>query len=124
MVFSFESPLRRGLIEITGSDATIEVPDPNTFGGDVRIVRAAATRRTVVHADGAGHGRGIGVLDMARALRSGGRPRASGELGYHVLDVMIAIEDSVASGEPRPVESRAERPRVAPFDWTATTATL
>ena len=124
MVFSFESPLRRGLIEITGSDATIEVPDPNVFGGDIRLVRAAARRRTVVHADGAGYGRGIGVLDMARAIRGGRSPRASGALGYHVLDVMVAIEESVASGKPRKVDSRAERPPVAPDDWTATAATV
>jgi predicted dehydrogenase len=124
IVLSFESPLRRGLIEITGSDATIEVPDPNLFGGDIRIVRAAAKRRTVVHADRAGYGRGIGVLDLAREIRAGGRPRASGALGYHVLDVMVTIEDSAASGRSRPVDSRAERPPVVPDDWAATVATL
>jgi predicted dehydrogenase len=124
MVFSFESPLRRGLIEITGSDATIQVPDPNNFGGEIRVTRAAAKRPTLVHTDGAGYGRGIGVLDMARAIRAGGLPRASGALGYHVLDVMVAIEDSVTSGQPCNVDSRAERPPVVPDAWTATAATL
>ena len=88
MVFSFESPMRRGLIEITGSDATIEVPDPNLFGGDIRIVRAAAKRRTVVHADRAGYGRGIGVLDLARAIRAGERERRGASLSG--LDWAIA----------------------------------
>ena len=67
---------------------------------------------------------GLGVLDLARAIRAGRQPRASGGLGLHVLDVMAAIEDAAASGEPRAVDSRAERPPVAPADWAATVATL
>lgn len=124
IVLSFESPLRRTLIEVTGSDATLEVTDPNEFGGDLRIVRADHARRKVVHADATGFGRGLGVLDMARAIRAGRRPRASGELGYHVLDVMVAISEAAASGKPRLVDSRVERPPVAPDDWSAGEATL
>ncbi|MFC7642068.1 Gfo/Idh/MocA family protein [Streptosporangium lutulentum] len=44
MMFTFDSPLHRaGFVEITGTEATMEVPDPNTFGGQVRLRRAAAT---------------------------------------------------------------------------------
>ena len=124
IVLTFESPLRRTLIEITGSDATLEVTDPNEFGGDLRIVRAGHARRKVVHADATGLGRGLGVLEMARAIRAGRRPRASGELGYHVLDVMVAISEAVGSGAPRLVESRVERPPVVPDGWAAGEATL
>jgi predicted dehydrogenase len=124
MVFSFESPVQRSLVEITGSDATIDVPDPNRFGGDIRVVRVGEAGAAVFPADGGAFGRGLGVLDLARAIRAGGRPRASGALGLHVLDVMVAIEESVASGQPGTVESRAERPPLAPADWAATSATL
>lgn len=124
MVLSFESPLRRSLIEITGSIATIEVPDPNRFDGDIRIVLPTGEDGTVVHTEREGHGRGLGVLDLARAIRSGVQPRASGALGYHVLDVMVAIEEAIASAQPCAVDSRAERPPVAPADWRATAATL
>jgi predicted dehydrogenase len=123
-VLSFESPLRRTLIEITGSDATLEVTDPNEFGGDLRIVRASPKRGRVLHTDATGFGRGLGVLDMARAIRAGTQPRASGVLGYHVLDVMVAISEAIASGQPRLVDSRVERPPVAPDDWAADSATL
>lgn len=124
IVLSFESPLRRGLIEITGSDATMDLPDPNQFSGDIRIVRPSAEEGTIVSTDGAGYGRGVGVLDMARAIRSGGQPRASCALGFHVLDVMVAVEESVASRQACAIESRAVRPPVAPADWAATEATL
>jgi predicted dehydrogenase len=124
MVFSFESPVQRSLVEITGSDATIDVPDPNRFGGDIRVVRSGETGGAAFPADGGAFGRGLGVLDLARAIRTGGRPRASGALGLHVLDVMVAIEESVASGQPSTVGSRAERRPLAPADWAATSATL
>jgi len=40
----------------------------------------------------------LGVADLARALSEGRRPRASGELALHVLEIMEAI---LASGESR-----------------------
>ena len=48
---------------------------------------------------------GVGVLDMARAI-SEGRPHiATGELGYHVLDVMLSAQESAADGQTRTIES-------------------
>ena len=42
-VFSFDSPLTRmGVVEITGTEGTIVIPDPNMFTGDVKITRAPA----------------------------------------------------------------------------------
>jgi hypothetical protein len=35
---------------------------------------------------------------MARSIRTGSRPLASGALGYHVLDTLMAMDESVASG--------------------------
>jgi predicted dehydrogenase len=124
IVLTFESPLRRTLIEVTGSDATLEVSDPNEFGGDLRIVRPNPADASVIHADATGFGRGLGVLDMARAIRAGRQPRASGVLGYHVLDVMVAISEAVVSGQPCAVESRVESPPVVPDDWAVDVATL
>jgi hypothetical protein len=61
---------------------------------------------------------------MARAIRAGLPPRASGQLAYHVLDVMLAIEESAATGRPVDVESTA--PEVPPLDaeWSSATAAL
>jgi hypothetical protein len=54
--------------------------------------------------------RGLGVADLARALREGGTPRASGKLAQHVLDVMQATLDSAARGERVCLTTTAERP--------------
>ena len=75
--FSFDSPLARvGVLEIAGTEATLATPDPNKFTGDIRVNKAGADDWQTIPAtgvdDGAGFGRGIGVVDMARALRGGG----------------------------------------------------
>ena len=91
-VFSFESPRQRmGFVEITGTEATISLPDPNFFDGDIRLWRAGDEEWTIIPASGPANGRGMGVLDMARSIRAGVPHRATGQLGYHVLDTLVAV---------------------------------
>ena len=126
-LFSFDSPLKRqGVVEITGTEGTLVIPDPNRFTGEVKIARGpvlgdASTPDEVravnsapqtwedVPVTGVYAERGLGVLDLARAARTGGRPLASGDLAYHVLDTLVAIDESVRSGQVADVESRVER---------------
>ena len=113
-VFSFDSPMvKMGVVEITGTEGTLLIPDPNRFTGDVKITRAPAPAAIMDEAvwesvpiTGVYAERGLGVLDLARAARAGGRPLASGELGFHVLDTMVAIDEAVTEGRVVPVESR------------------
>jgi predicted dehydrogenase len=115
-VFSFDTPLARlGIVEITGTEGTLVVPDPNTFTGDVRITRATTYENLrndpewiTVPAAGVVAGRGVGALDLARCIRSGGHPRASGDVAYHVLDAIIAIDESVRTGRTVDVVSRID----------------
>ena len=95
-VFSFESPRQRmGFVEITGTEATIALPDPNYFDGDVRLWRAGATRTGPSSPPTAPtNGRGMGVLDMARSIRAGVPHRATGRprlprAGHHGLDLRV-----------------------------------
>ncbi len=100
-------------IEIYGSEGSLSVPDPNTFGGPVRI-RLAGDRewRDMPLTHGyTENSRGLGVADMASAIRAGRPHRASGELAYHVLDVMAAFEEASTSG--RHVAITSGPPRVA-----------
>ncbi|GAB3417141.1 Gfo/Idh/MocA family protein [Flindersiella endophytica] len=104
-------------IEIYGATGSLSVPDPNTFGGDVEIYEPAKREWTVVGEAGgyAGSARGYGLADMARAIRSGSAHRASGDLAYHVLDVMESLLDSAgAGGATVTVESTVERPEAVP----------
>ena len=68
--------------------------------------------------------RGLGVLDLARAARTGGRPLASGELGYHVLDTLVAIDNAIAENRIVEVESRVDRVPLVAEDFDPFQATL
>ena len=103
-------------LELFGAAGSLRLPDPNTFGGPVRLLRggADAWEEVSVTRPYTANSRGLGVADMARALRSGQPHRAAGELAYHVLDVMHAIEEASATGRHVTIESTCERPAPLP----------
>lgn len=100
------------LLTIYGSEGSVRLPDPNGFGGPVQLLRAGEkTWEDIPLVEGyTENSRGLGVADMARAIREGGAHRASGDLAYHVLDVMHATLESSELGCHIAIESRMERP--------------
>ena len=106
---SFDSaPSAAPPIEVFGERASLVVPDPNRFDGDV-ILTDASTRESMTVAPEAGYvaaGRGIGLVDAARS----GDGRASGHLALHVLEVMTAILTSARSYERIAIDSRPAIP--------------
>ncbi len=104
-------------IEIYGTQGTIVVPDPNGFGGVIKVRRGRAQDWSLMpHAFGyAENSRGIGVADMAYGLRSGRQHRANGELAYHVLDIMHSVLESSDQGKHMKVASTCERPAPLPM---------
>lgn len=111
-VWSSEAPN----LELYGSAGTLALPDPNTFGGPVRLRPAGANDWQDVPLDRgyAENSRGLGVADLAAALRTGRAHRASGELAYHVLDVMHAIREAAEAGRRIDTESTVDRPAPLP----------
>lgn len=104
-------------IEIYGTEGTLSVPDPNTFGGPVRLRRAGATDWSDIPLTHpyTENSRGLGVADMAHALQSGRAHRASGELAFHVLDIMCAIHDASERGRHVELTSGCDRPEPLPM---------
>ena len=126
LLFSFDSPLpRHGFVEITGTEATMAIPDPNQFDGDIRIHRRGrdSSWETIPSA-GASAGRGLGVLDLARRLRGGQPPRASGELAEHVLEVMVAVQASLEGSAFQPIDSGFVVSPPLPEEWDPYARTL
>lgn len=85
-------------IEIYGTKGTISVPDPNTFGGPIRLKTMDSDGfKEVPSAYGyTENSRGLGIVNMAEAIVNN-KPEmfeASGALTYHVLEVMDAIHKS------------------------------
>ena len=131
-VFSFDSPLTKmGYVEVTGTEGTMIIPDPNMFTGDVKITRAPVFSAIAedpqwenVEVTGVYAERGLGVLDLARASRTGGQPLASGELGFHVLDTLVAIDEAITEERVVHVDSRIDRVPLVADDFDPFAATL
>ncbi|MEJ7654744.1 MAG: Gfo/Idh/MocA family oxidoreductase [Chloroflexia bacterium] len=107
-------------IEIYGTKGSLSVPDPNGFGGPVRIRLAddSEWRDVPLTHDYITQFRGVGVADMAQAIRSDRPHRASGELAYQVLETMHALVDSSDQDKHIELQSRGDRPAALPVGLT------
>ena len=114
MTMSFDVPGHTHVpIEIYGSQLSLQVPDPNMFGGEIKTRPATSKEWTEVpystpYADA--NYRSLGVADMALAIVEGRPHRASGELALHVLEVMETLETASRQGRPVDITTSVERP--------------
>lgn len=83
-------------IEIHGTEGSLIVPDPNTFGGEVLLSVGKSDWEPVEIQPTAyePNSRGLSLADLALAVKDGRPARASGQLAAHVLDIMLAFERS------------------------------
>ena len=96
--------------------------DPNNFGGAIYLRQSA--RDDFVEVDCAygynQNSRGVGVADMATATRHQRPFRASGEMGYHVIEVVHALHRASAEGQHIELTSTCLQPKPLPLglaDW-------
>jgi predicted dehydrogenase len=111
-------------MEIYGTEGTLRVPDPNTFGGPVYVKRFHEEDWSQIPLINSytEDCRGLGVTEMAEAIEADRPHRASAELAYHVLDIMHGIHEAAETGryynsftfpsgyEPRPSHPPAAWP--------------
>ena len=104
-------------IEIYGSEGSLAVPNPNTFGGPVKLFRRGYEdwREMPLSHIYEHSSRSVGLADMVTALAEKRPFRASGELAYHVLEVMLAFTESSRLGRKVEIKSRCERPAPLPL---------
>ena len=104
-------------IELYGTEGSLKVPDPNTFGGPVEIYTATTGEwktQTLSHPY-ADNIRSIGAADLAYAILGKRKHRTSGALAYHVLEVMHAFEKSSNSGRHVAIKSKPVQPTALPL---------
>ena len=104
-------------IEIYGTHGSLSAPDPNTFGGPVRIYLPGydGWSNTPLSHGYTVNSRGLGVADMANAIRSKRLHRANGNLTYHVLEVMHAFHVAADQEETVVLESSTDKPTPLPL---------
>ena len=100
LVTSFEAPgAPAGELSIHGCEGVLELPDPNTFTGPLRVrVGRGKWRDLPFVRRGARDVRGIGLDDLVEAIAEGRPHRASAELACHVVDVSRTILAAAAEG--------------------------
>jgi predicted dehydrogenase len=116
LVASFEAGDRYVCdLELHGTDGVLRLPDPNAFGGPLRIRRGRGDWEDVAYAArGAQETRGLGLDDLADAVAAGREPRASGRLGLHVVDVARSILRAAEEGRTQEIGTAVPRPEPLP----------
>ncbi|MEI6084644.1 MAG: Gfo/Idh/MocA family oxidoreductase [Verrucomicrobiota bacterium] len=102
------------LLEVYGSEGSLSIPDPNGFGGPVKLAKPGKDWEEVSLTHRIDLARGSGLADMAQGVATGRPHRASGELAFHVLDVMAAFEEASTTGKHININSTCERPAALP----------
>ncbi|MCM3695631.1 Gfo/Idh/MocA family protein [Microbacterium oleivorans] len=133
-LLSFDSALERhGVVEIHGTEGSIVLPDPNRFEGRTAYVKPLGVFRDgmkteqewiEVEQQGTVVGRGLGVLDMVRAVAEDRPHVATGELGFHVLDVLLSAQDSAETGQYLEIDSTVAPVPPVPVDFDPFARTL
>jgi predicted dehydrogenase len=126
-------------IELHGTEASMRVPDPDTFGGAVELsdntlpvnthdadalARARRPDWNVTETAGLPFGainypfglptianyRSIGLAEMASAITENRPHRCSGDFALQALEIMLGILESARTGMSVDIEQRVERP--------------
>jgi predicted dehydrogenase len=100
-------------IEVHGTEGSLSVPDPNTFGGPVRLFKPGDKDWQEIEIKDfayCGNSRGIGITDMAIAEQESRAHRVSGDLACHVLEAMLSFEQASVQGAVMNLETTCERP--------------
>ena len=102
---------------IFGTKGILFLTDPNQFGGEVRFLpkgdglknrpEVQLLKTVNPYND---NSRGIGPWDMADTILNGTPLRASGEMAYHVHEVLNAMLEGGTAGAFRDISSVCQRP--------------
>lgn len=97
--------------EVYGTEGTLLVPDPNTFGGPIHLLRPEEGEYLDMPLtfDYKENSRGLGLADMACALRTGSPFRCSWELTHHVLEALTSFEKSSNAQSAYQMETKYNR---------------
>ncbi len=110
------------LIELHGSKKSMVIPNPNHFGGVVRLNDGKVDEPyepfptlsvpNLKDAYGvlASNYRGIGLADMVVAIAEDREHRCNGDFALHVIDTLMCIEKSAESGQSEHTTTTCSRP--------------
>jgi predicted dehydrogenase len=119
--FDVRTSGKEDYLEINGTEGTLLLPDPNFFHGPVKFFRKNMTEFMEIPLlyDFTENARGLGVADMARAIRLGIKARADASMCFHVLEIFTRIIDAGEKQSYEKVGSGFTRPEAVPKNYAA-----
>lgn len=129
------------MLEIYGTEGSLIVPDPNCFGGEVRVLRCESfwkngwgtpvkggkklpggnerptenpkfyEKVALCYQQPRENMRGIGLMNMALAVENRKNYGAFTDLAYHVTEAMLTLLDAAEDGQGHLLTSGCERPQ-------------
>ncbi len=109
------------IMELYGTEGTMDLPDPNFFGGDVKVTSRGgeAANKSWNHPFGVpnfedtqANYRGAGLADMALAITESRPHRCNEAFATHVVEVMTAILEAGETGKVIAMTTTCGRPDV------------
>ena len=106
-------------MELYGTAGTLHVPDPNFFGGELRMTDKGSYVTPSVAWDHPlgqpnegtqANYRCAGLADMAQAILQGRPHRCADDFALHVVDVMTSILRAGETGQVVEIASTCDRP--------------
>lgn len=103
-------------VTLFGTQGILYLPDPNFFGGEVRVLAKGQSETYCLPFTHAYEkdDRGIGVAEMAWALRSGRTPRTHHALACHALELLSGVIESGRTGHVYQMRSTFVAPPALP----------
>jgi len=107
------------IMELYGTEGTMNLPDPNFFGGDVTITKPASdpVTKTWDHPfnvpnfeETKANYRGAGLADMALAIMQDRPHRCNDAFATHVVEVMTTILEAGETGQVMTMTTTCEKP--------------
>ncbi|HOK05374.1 MAG TPA: Gfo/Idh/MocA family oxidoreductase [Victivallales bacterium] len=103
-------------IEIYGTEGSIQIPDPNTFGGQPKLSVKNGEWKDIPLSHGYTENmRIIGLADMAAAIIQNRQHRCNGTMATHVLEAMLAFEESSKNMKAVTLKSTCQQPAPLPI---------
>ena len=99
-------------IELYGTKGSINMHNPNFFGGTIKVFRPGYEGWQEVPSafDYNTDARSIGAADLIESILTGRKGRVSSKLSMHVLEIMLSFEKSSAEGKKIFLKSTCEQP--------------
>lgn len=105
-------------LEIYGTEGVLYMGNPNMFGQPVYIQKTMSGKVEFPHTHGfAQESRGVGAAEMAWAITSGRKNRASKEMAYHIFEMIHRINASAENGRVEKLESTFQIPEALPAGY-------